>query len=143
MGVAERPRPGVHRVDDAEHGRVHADPERQDQHREQREPPVARESPDGVPRVARELIRQPQAPRVPTLVLDLLDATEGAKRRPPGLLVRHASRDMLRTLTFEMKAKLLVELVLTAPPEHERPHLRHNQIHDSHDRCRVPRRRSD
>ena len=76
VGIPGRQRRGIQRIDDAEHGGVRADPEGQDRQCEQGEPPVAHEPPRGVSRVAGEGIHQPQAPRVPTFVLRLVDPTE-------------------------------------------------------------------
>jgi hypothetical protein len=80
-----------------------------------------------------KLIREPQPPRVPALVLGLLDPPKGEKRGPPGVGGGQATRDMLRDLLFEVEVELLVELVLSAAPEHERPHLSDNEIPESHD----------
>ena len=117
-----------HAVDNAEHGRRGADPERQHQDGDDRERSLPHEKPDGEPQVVPDLLQPPRAPHVTAQLLDLIQSSELQARAPARLAGGHPGADMVRHLPLDVVAELRIQLALrplgvpaASPPAHRTP----------------------
>jgi hypothetical protein len=109
-----------HRVEQAEHGRVRADAEREDADDDRGEERLAAQPGHAVARVARQGVEPPRAARVAMLFLDPLDAAEAAAGGRVGLVGGEAGRARIALGELEVRADLGVELVVHAPGGEQR-----------------------
>ena len=76
FGLRNRQRLQHERVDDAEDDGVRADAKRQREDRHERECRRARERADGIPHVGAQIVEEPEAARLPALILVRFDTAE-------------------------------------------------------------------
>ena len=116
LGGGEGEGPEQHAVDDAEDGRVGADPEREGGHRDDRERGRPTQEADAVARVLQETLDRGPAPLRARHLLDQRFAAELPPGGRLGIRGRLAPRDAVADRHGEMPRDLLVELAFAPPP---------------------------
>ena len=121
IGVGERLFTEQHRVHEAEDRGVGADGEAEDQHRRRREPPIAHEPAEPLPRIAHQRVpgaAVPRASRQSSLICSTPpNRRHGLKAR---LVARQAAGLQSLGLAFEMELQLFVQIRFAAAAENER-----------------------
>ena len=120
IGVGQRLFTEQHRVHEAEDRGVGADGEAEDQHRRRREPPIAHEPAEPLPRIAHERVPGAGPARIAAVLLDLLDGAEQASWLKARLVARQAAGLQALGLAFEMELQLFVQIRFAAAAENER-----------------------
>ncbi len=117
-------RPKEQSVDDREYRDVGAQPEPEGQHDGQHESRSFARASYGVPHVLRERFEPCDPARIAGVVLDPFDSTECTTRAQLGLGSRHPLANVLLGLALQVKANLVVELLLDfgTPEQRAKPH---------------------
>jgi hypothetical protein len=114
IGFGKGQRPQQHRIHDAENRRIRPDPKRERQNGERGEHGLLTQHTQGVANVLCQRIYRPHPTHVAALFFHLIDAADQDARLPLSIVAAQAVSGALCNVLFEVKSKLVSELVFDA-----------------------------